>query len=300
MAGKDDFYKALVDNLNDGVYFVDRDRRITYWNRGAEEISGYSSNNVLGRRCGDGLLMHVGEDGRVLCGDGCPLAATMEDGQAREVTAFLHHGDGHRVPVRIRASPIRAESGEIVGAVEVFDDDRRRRADRERVAELERVALLDPLTRLGNRRYGEMQLHAGLSELWRFGRSFGALFFDVDRFKPINDQYGHESGDRVLRMVAHTAHVSIRAFDHLSRWGGDEFLALVVHVDRDPLARVAEKIRALVEASSIEIGGSPVRVTLSIGAVLARADDTADSLVARADQLMYESKGAGGNRVTLE
>jgi diguanylate cyclase (GGDEF)-like protein len=255
---------------------------------------------VVGKRCGDGLLMHVGDDGRLLCGDSCPLAATMEDGKPREVAAFLHHGDGHRVPVRIRASPIRGAAGDIVGAVEVFDDDRQRAADRERIAELERVALLDPLTRLGNRRYGEMQLHAKLGELWRFGRPFGALFFDVDRFKPINDQHGHEAGDRILRMVAHTAHVSIRAFDHLSRWGGDEFLALIVYVDRDPLARVAEKIRALVEASSLEIGGDPARVTLSIGGVLAQPDDSADSLVARADRLMYDSKRAGGNRVTLE
>jgi diguanylate cyclase (GGDEF)-like protein len=224
----------------------------------------------------------------------------MQDGQPREVTAFLHHGDGHRVPVRVRASPIRDAAGEIVGAVEVFDDDRRRLSDRERIGELERVALLDPLTRLGNRRYGEMQLHSKLGELGRFGRPFGALFFDVDRFKPINDRHGHEVGDRILMMVGHTAQVSIRAFDHLCRWGGDEFLALIAEVEHEALARVAEKIRALVEASSLELDGRTIRATLSIGAVRARPDDSTDSLVARADRLMYDSKAAGGNRATVE
>jgi diguanylate cyclase (GGDEF)-like protein/PAS domain S-box-containing protein len=300
MSDSDDFYKTLVDELNDGVYLVDRDRIITYWNQGAEAISGYDSERVLGRRCGDGLLTHVDTEGRALCGDGCPLAATMQDGQPREVEAFLHHENGHRVPVRIRASPIRDASGAIVGAVEVFDDNWRRRADRERIAELERIALLDSLTRLGNRRYAEMQLNSKIGELERFGRSFGVVFFDIDQFKHINDEHGHDAGDRVLRMVAHTAQVSVRSFDHVSRWAGDEFLGLIVYVDQSSLTRVAEKIRALVEASSLAARGHELRVTVSIGATLARNDDTIASLIGRADRLMYASKTAGGNRASVE
>jgi diguanylate cyclase (GGDEF)-like protein/PAS domain S-box-containing protein len=301
MADQKDFHQQLLESLHDGVYFVDRDRVIQYWNRGAEAISGYRRETVVGRRCGDeGLLMHVDRDGRLLCGDGCPLAATMQDGEPREVDAFMHHEDGHRLPVRIRATPIRNEQGEIVGAVEVFDEDLQRQLDRERIHELERVALLDPLTELGNRRYAEIQLHAKLGELSRFGRSFGVLFFDVDQFKRVNDESGHDAGDRVLRIVARTSRTSLRGFDSFSRWGGDEFIALISYVSAAELQRVAEKIRALVATSSFSGRGHTLRVTVSIGATLARPDDTADTLTVRADRMMYVSKAAGGNRVTLD
>jgi diguanylate cyclase (GGDEF)-like protein/PAS domain S-box-containing protein len=296
----DGFHRRLLDNLHDGVYFVDRERVITYWNRGAEAISGYRGEEVVGHRCGDGILMHVDDSGRLLCGTECPLVATMSDGRSREVEVLLHHQDGHRVPVRVRADPIRDAAGAIVGAVEVFDENQERVVARERIAELERIALLDPLTQLGNRRYAEMQLHAKLGEMDRFGRAFGVLFFDIDDFKRVNDRAGHPTGDRVIRMVARTAQAGIRAFDHLSRWGGDEFLALVSYVNGEQLQRVGEKIRALVAASSLVAAGQPLQVTVSIGATLAGAGERAEDLVARADQLMYASKTAGGGRVTFE
>jgi diguanylate cyclase (GGDEF)-like protein/PAS domain S-box-containing protein len=295
------FYQRLLDSLHDGVYVVDRDRVIQYWSQGAEEISGYPRDVVIGRRCGDeGLLMHVDDSGQVLCGTGCPLAATIRDGESREVEAFLHHEDGHRVPVRIRADPIRDESGAIVGAVEIFDENRRRQLDRERISELERLALLDPLTELGNRRYAELQLHSKLGELERFARPFGVLFFDVDQFKRFNDEHGHETGDRVLRIVGRTALASVRAFDSLSRWAGDEFLGLIAYVSPEQLARVGDKIRALVGSSSLTAQSGTLRVTLSVGATMARPDDSAETLVARADRMMYASKTAGGNRLTLD
>ena len=78
------FYKNLLDSLHDGVYFVDRDRRITYWNSGAERISGYESSEVVGRRCSDDLLMHIDKEGSCLCGAKCPLAHTLDDGLIRE------------------------------------------------------------------------------------------------------------------------------------------------------------------------------------------------------------------------
>ncbi len=295
----DDFHRKLLDDMLDGVYFVDRHRLITYWNKGAEAISGYDAKQVMGRWCGDGLLRHVDAQGRELCGDGCPLTATMQDGLPREVEVFLHHKDGHRVPVRVRASPIRDASGTIVGAVEVFDENQARLTARERIGELERAALLDPLTELGNRRYGEIQLSATLGEHLRYGRPFGVLFFDVDHFKSVNDTFGHDTGDRVLRIVASTAQASLRPFDVLCRWAGDEFLAIIAHVEQTQLAAVGEKIRALVHSSGVSVNDETLRTTLSIGGVVGEEGDTPESIVARADRQMYLSKEAGGNRVTV-
>lgn len=85
------FYRKLIDNLQDAVYFVDRNRVATYWNTAAERISGYLAPDVLGSSCADNILRHVDEEGRRLCLDGCPLAAVMEDGRVREMEVYMHH-----------------------------------------------------------------------------------------------------------------------------------------------------------------------------------------------------------------
>jgi len=99
------FYQDLLDQISDGVYFVTLDRRITYWNGGAERITGYGAHEVLGHRCSEGILRHVDDTGQQLCLHGCPLAAVMKDGRPREAHLYLHHKDGHRVPVTVRPRP---------------------------------------------------------------------------------------------------------------------------------------------------------------------------------------------------
>lgn len=291
--------RDILDILFDGVYFVDRDRKITYWSKGAERITGYRSTEVLGRRCRDGVVMHVDGHGTAACDGTCPVARTIRDGDEREADLYLLHKDGHRVPVSVRVAPIRSPEGDIIGAVEVFSDISGRGAVR-LIRELRAMALLDPLTELGNRRYLEVQLGARMKELDRYGWPFGLLFVDIDLFKNINDTYGHDVGDRVLRMVGGTLRNSIRTFDFVGRWGGEEFLAIIVNVDADRLYSIADKLRSLVERSLFLEGGDEIRVTVSVGATLARPDDTAETVVRRADHLMYRSKRAGRNRVTIE
>ena len=102
-----EFFSELLDNLTDGVYFVDRERRIVYWNKAAERITGFSKSEVIGCRCLDNILTHVNEEGGNLCHSGCPLAQTIEDGKSRKADVFLHHKDGHRQPVLVGVAPVR-------------------------------------------------------------------------------------------------------------------------------------------------------------------------------------------------
>ncbi len=293
------FHKTILDNLYDGVYYVDTDRRITYWNQGAERISGYSAEQVVGHQCHDELLMHVDDAGRLLCGDVCPLSETMSDGTLREKAIYLHHRDGHRVPVQVRAAPIRDTEGRIVGGVEIFSDNSGYAEAQQRVQDLERLALLDSVTGLGNRRFVETWLETRADELARYGWGFGVLFCDLDDFKNVNDEHGHETGDSVLRMVAATMEHALRGGDVVGRWGGEEFVAILAHSDVAGIAATAERLRALVERSTLGEAPAAIRVTLSIGGTVAVPGDTAESVLARADGLMYASKEAGKNRVTL-
>jgi diguanylate cyclase (GGDEF)-like protein/PAS domain S-box-containing protein len=293
------FYKQLLDNLHDGVYFVDRNRVITYWNRGAERITGYSTDEVMGKCCKDNILMHVDEKGTQLCQTECPLSHAMEDGLTREATAYLHHREGHRIPIHLRVNPIKDSHGAIVGAVEVFNDNSANLTSYQRAQELEKVAFVDTVTDVGNRRYTEINLEARFNEQRRYGWNFGVLFFDVDYFKNVNDRHGHDVGDAVLRMVARTLAKNLRSFDFMGRWGGEEFLGIIVNVGREQLQQVASNLRSLVESSILTAGDQKVNVTVSIGATMAEPEDSLESLIRRADKLMYQSKSEGRNRVTL-
>jgi len=294
-----EFYKDLIHNLYDGVYFVDRQRKIIYWNEGAEKLTGYSADEVVGLHCHDNLLAHVTTSGEAMCTSLCPLAHTMMDGQPREQDAFLRHQEGHRVPVRVRTQPIAGPGGEIIGAVEIFSDNSPAVQAKQRIESLEKLAMLDALTHLANRRFLESSLNSRLEELRRQKWQSGLLFMDIDNFKSINDTWGHEIGDRVLTMVAKTISAHIRVFDVCGRWGGEEFIVLVTNTDEATLRVIAERQRQLVASSTLTHEEGVLRVTVSVGATMIRAEDTVETVVARADKLMYDSKRAGKNRTTF-
>jgi diguanylate cyclase (GGDEF)-like protein/PAS domain S-box-containing protein len=294
------FYESLLDNLPSAVYFVDRERRITYWNRAAEGLTGFGASEAIGRRCAGAMLSHVDGEGTVLCGEHCPLAATMEDGQPRSGEVYLHHKEGHRLAVNVNASPMRDSTGQIVGAVESFTDSTAHVAALERVRELERTAYVDHLTGLMTRRFVEMSVGDRLRELERYDWPFGLAFLDVDHFKQINDTYGHDVGDQVLRATGATIRSVLRTSDTAGRWGGDEFLVVLANVRGDQVLSIANRIRALVQASGAGYSGEEVRITVSVGGAVARPGETSEALLKRVDDLMYASKAAGRNRVTVE
>jgi diguanylate cyclase (GGDEF)-like protein/PAS domain S-box-containing protein len=293
-------YKEIADNSRNGICVLDLERTIVYWNHGAERISGYTAAEVMGRSCYNNLLVHVDSEGRAMCGgDSCPATWSMRQDEPCDMEIYLLHREGYRVPILSRTKPLKDSNGVTTGAVEIFNENSRELAALERVKELEKLSLLDELTGLGNRMHAEMHLQARLDQLARYRWPFGLLFFDIDLFKRVNDTYGHDAGDRVLKVVARTAQAGVRSFDVVSRWGGEEFTAIVENTDGQVLLTVAEKLRRLVENTPLLLGGDIVVTTVSIGATLGVPHDSIESLVKRADELMYESKERGRNKVTL-
>ena len=292
--------RAVLDGITDGLYVTDTERRILFWNRAAETITGYTARQVLGKSCADGILQHTDETGRSLCNEGCPIMATVGDGRPREADVFLHHHQGERLPVRVRALPLLDAHGKIVGAVETFSSRAEQVAALELIETLESLAYVDSLTHLPNRRYLETALESRLNELQRYGWPFGAILMDIDHFKAVNDTHGHEVGDEVLGMVARTLANTTRSFDVVGRWGGEEFLAVLTNAGRDDAARIAERFRMAVERAELATAGGLVRVTLSAGVANAGHGDTPATLLERADRLLYLSKELGRNRISTE
>lgn len=295
----DGLHKVIVDNMADGVYYVDTERKLTYWNHGAERISGYSAAEIVGRHCYDNILAHVDDQGRSLCHSMCPLAATMLDGEPREVSIWLRHLSGYRKPVRVRTAPVRDETGKIVGGVEVFSDASAVVQAVEDANRARRDALTDDLTGLPNRRMFDAALSGRLENLDRYGWQFGLLIVDIDHFKKVNDLHGHVVGDAVLGAVGATLQGAVRAGDVVARWGGEEFAVLVEASDDAGLRETAERIRVLVAQSQVRHDGAVVSVRVSVGGTLASTVDTSESLFARADEAMYAAKHAGRNRIEI-
>jgi diguanylate cyclase (GGDEF)-like protein/PAS domain S-box-containing protein len=291
-------YFRIIDGLHDGLYFVDTNRIITYWNKAAERISGFAAAEVVGKSCADKILTHVDDAGTCLCLGLCPLAATIVDGLDREAQVFLHHKDGHRVPVLVRVSLLKDPHGKVIGGIELFTDISNIQANDMRVKELEKLALLDNLTQLANRNYIERELRGRFEEHRRMRIPFGILFIDIDHFKRVNDTYGHDVGDEVLRFVARTFTANSRPFDLYGRWGGEEFLAIIRNISGDDLELLGNRLRILIEQAYILHKGEKLQITVSIGATSVTGDDSTESLIKRADDLLYESKRLGRNRLS--
>ncbi|SFM24923.1 sensor domain-containing diguanylate cyclase [Pelosinus propionicus] len=293
-------YKQLLDELHDGVYFLDKNRNIIYWNKSAEMITGFTSEAALAHLNCCTLLVHADKHGEIVCNDKCPASLTLLDGQLHSSELFFRHKDGYLLAVSIKTFPLRTEIGEIIGAVAIFIDNSPREALFRELEQLRDRANFDQLTSIYNRSYGETLIAAKLVEHQKGDRPIGILFVDIDKFKGINDTYGHAIGDLVLKTVAKTLSNSIRNNDYVIRWGGEEILVLLTgNFNLKGLERVAHKLRILVEQSNIYTCDHTIQVTVSLGATLARQDDTVDTLVNRADHLMYQSKKAGRNCVTI-
>ncbi len=292
------FYKRLLDNLHDGITFVDQEGHIIYWNRGAERLSGYVWDDVDGKSYPE-MGIFNGNRTEDPSEHPCPVILTLSDGETREAELLLCHKEGHRVPVWVRVAPVHDISGAVVGAVEVFSDNSSRVEDLKQISELEKQALLCPLTGLGNRRNAQILLRSRLDEFNRYGWRFGLLSIDIDFFKRVNDEYGHDVGDLVLRAVSKTLEAGLRTSDFMARWGGEEFLGILTNVGKEELHAVAERCRSMTEKAVVHTEVGDVCVSVSIGACLVSEGDTVAKVLKRADQLMYMSKIAGRNCVTL-
>ena len=174
------------------------------------------------------------------------------------------------------------------------------RLDRAKAA-AERLSLTDPLTGLPNRRDLEHRLREEIDRSDRSSEPLGCLILDVDRFKLVNDEYGHAAGDAVLAEVASALQASLRSFDVVGRFGGDEFVALLPGATLEGARQVAEALCDVISTLSVTVTPKhePIRLSISVGAVSHEpgSNEDAPALLDRADSALLEAKRAGRNRV---
>jgi polar amino acid transport system substrate-binding protein len=162
--------------------------------------------------------------------------------------------------------------------------------------EVERLSVTDPLTGLLNRLHLDAALNQELARCERQQGCFSLILLDIDRFKSVNDRFGHLVGDSVLVEVARVLTNNMRRADLLGRWGGEEFLVVCTDTNVEAAAVVAEKLRAAVAANDIAVAGAQ---TASFGATSYRPNDTIEVMMGRADAALYKAKEAGRNRFVI-
>ena len=292
--------KNVFPHMFEGVYVVDRNRKIIFWNKASEQITGYKADEVVNKNCFNNILRHITEDGKHLCFNGCPLHETLQTGVINKNTVYLHHKDGHRVPVEVRTMPIYDEQNNITAAIEVFTDIRSRDETYLENRRLHKLLNTDELTGVYNRRYLDFYLKNMVKESEEFNTTFGILFFDIDKFKDINDKFGHNIGDKVLKLISRTLSSNIRHGDIIGRWGGEEFIGIFKLENLEALQYVAEKLRVLIQSSSLKHNENQIRFTISAGGSLYHNGESIKSLIDRADKYMYKSKENGRNQTTIK
>jgi two-component system cell cycle response regulator len=216
-----------------------------------------------------------------------PLMLIADDEQRDLVLRAFELGASDHVLRPINEEELRAR---------VRNQVRRRRYQLRLRAEFDRsleLAVTDGLTGLRNRRY----VFRHLESLLRAGTACGVLMIDVDRFKPLNDYYGHAAGDAALREVAARLREHVRASDIVARYGGEEFLGVMSGAGAEETAVIAERLRVALGDRPIDLGQAKLPVTVSIGSALAGNMTEAEALIAAADVAMYRAKALGRNRV---
>lgn len=293
------FFRVALDSVTEGLCFADKSGLITYWSKSAERLTGYTAQEILGKHCTHEVFLHLAENGKTLQPSSL-IAATLADGKVHAGEIYLHHKYGHRISVTARSSPVSAENGDLLGAVEVFTSNTKSINLLKQLEGLRKEVLTDELTGIGNRRCAEIIMNDLMVPSAEYDVPFGVLFLDIDHFKKINDTWGHHLGDKVLFMVAQTLVNGLRGLDVACRWGGEEFLIVVPNIQKESLLGLGNRLRILIEDSWLDHEGQRIRVTASFGGAVSRKGESAAEVVDRADKQAYLSKQDGRNCVRMD
>jgi PAS domain S-box-containing protein len=289
-----EIFRAVVDHLDTGVYVVDRERKILYWNRGAEAVTGYLSQEMVGRVCGDNLLVHCDAHDNELCSADCPVTDALRDGIVHEADIYLRHRAGYRVPVRVRVLPLRNEEGRVVGAAEIFLPEPFGTPRPDRGSALEGCGCLDLGTGLPDPAFTRAYLH---EEAVLFGQHripFGTIALHVNQMDAFQNLHGAEAAGAMLRVVAQTMRHALRAQDFVGRWRRNTFLAIVPHCDQPYLEKATRRLLQIVGSAGLPWWGDVLAVKVTAETALMCDGETMESLRQRIEGSLPETASSPG------
>lgn len=286
--------RQLLESLVEGVFGIDNQGRFTFLNPSGCRLLGLESEAEALDRNAHALVHHSRIDGQPLPESECSILKVQRTGTPLEAWEdWFWRQDGTGFPVEVFAAPLLTLDGQVDGAVVTFADISQRQAMQQ---ELERLATHDPLTGIYNRAKLYELLEQARKEHERYGTPFSVIMLDIDRFKAVNDHFGHQTGDEVLRELTRRVDDTLRETDAHGRWGGEEFLVIATHTDAESAAALAERLRLCAARTPFQRVGA---LTISLGVATYQPGESLERLEARVDAAMYGAKNAGRNCVVV-
>jgi len=288
-------FRAILDSLQTGVYLVDSNQKVLFWNDGAERITGHLRQDVVGRssRCD---LLAKGDGNTCFVSDATEaIVNVMRDGKPAVVNVSLRHKDGHRVLVRMRAVPIRNSHGSVIGAAESFEEsiavsnwDRRKK-------KLGAYGLLDPATEVPSEAYMRSHIREQIATFGQCPIPFSVMTIRVDQIEDVRSKYGSGAVVAILRAVGQTLENSIRPTDLLGLGAKNQFLVILTECPAAEVEKVAGRLKRAVPYAEIKWWGEDLSVIASFGGTTVKAEDTVESIIERSEKSLLEGIAAGGS-----
>jgi diguanylate cyclase (GGDEF)-like protein/PAS domain S-box-containing protein len=284
--------QVTLNSIGDAVLSTDLSGKVTYLNLVAERMTGWSCAEAVGRPVAE-VFNIIDAETRETAQSRMELAVRLSKTVTLPSTCILVRRDGLELPIADSAAPIHDREGQTTGAVIVFRDVS---VERAMSLQLSHLAQYDVLTDLPNRTLLNDRLTQAIASARRRGSGLAVLFMDLDRFKHVNDSFGHATGDALLQSVAHRLLACVRISDTVSRLGGDEFVIVLSELDQvEDAAITAKKVLAALAAPH-RVGQHDLDVTVSVGVSAFPYDgQDAETLIKNADTAMYYAKGNGRN-----
>jgi len=279
---KPEIFRAIVDRVESGVYAIDLEQKISYWNQGAEKITGYLSQEVLGRTCADKFLVECGEHNPLTCTQHCSQESTR-DGVPKMVATYLRHRSGHVLPVRLWTMGLKDAAGAIVGAMKIFSEQVAFAVATREEVPAEISENLDQesgaISRVGVDGFLRKQVEA----FEKLGRPCGLIAIHMEGFEGFRQAHGKEGAGAFAREMSSTLKELVRRTDVLGRWDEQHFVAVLPGCGVEPLEKVAGRMSAIASQVAIPWWGKRLSLSASVRIMMISAGDTVEAIEARLD-----------------
>ena len=272
-----EIFRQILESLPAGIYIVGLDRRIVFWNRAAEFITGYLSQEVIGRSCGEDVLVHCGVEGAAICCTaGCLLSCALRDRKPTEAVVFARHKDGHRIPIRVKSIPVLDNDGKILAIAEMFQQ-------QAPGAELHRTGQLPSshdCLNIPSIAATEAYLQARL----KLAHRCAVFHMELEDAKELAQRRGLEMVYAVRRAMVYTASDLLTVPHFLGHWHNDSFLIIAPGGDEQSFREALQQLQCVSNTCTINWWGDRVNARVKVHGTISGPNDSFETLFARLEQ----------------
>jgi len=270
-----DILERMLQDKKAGIYALDTKRVITFWNEGAQKITGYESSEIFGLSCMDNILNHIDSKGVRLCEKNCPASRAMQDGLPKRAEIFLHHKNGYRIPVVATVYPVKNYDGVVSGVIEVFND----LSEKDRQSQ---SLVYDELTGILCKQEVEQKIKQAEEDFKKVSVPFGLICFGIDNLSQIAEKYKERVAEKILIMAAKNLSANLRITDETGRWDNDSFMLIVKFVDQEQLHDIAQNMLITMNNCFLKEENEIIMASVSAGGSVFKDNDSIYTITERA------------------